>query len=99
LNTTPNGPWEQTSRSNQGGGKKNTGHLNTMEISITRATWKSLLDNLYLDKATHNLKQEDEAYKFGSRNPLGGILVFARFFELETKFFAQDPCFLVIALP
>jgi hypothetical protein len=69
-----------------------------MEIAVKRATWKSLLDNLYLDNATSDLKGEDEAYKFASRNALGRILVFAPFFNLETKAFTQDPCFMVIAL-
>jgi hypothetical protein len=82
-----------------GGGQKKTGHLNTTDTSIKRATWKSLLDNLYLDSATHDLKGEDDAYEFTSRNALGGLLVLASFFDPETKSFAQDPCFMVIALP
>jgi hypothetical protein len=70
-----------------------------MDIAVKRTTWKSLLDNLYPDSATHDLKGEDKAYKFASRNALGGILVLAHFFDPKTKSFAQDPCFMVIALP
>jgi hypothetical protein len=54
---------------------------------------------MYLDSATHGLMGEDKAYKLPSRNALGIILVFARFFDPEKKAFAQDPCFMVIALP
>jgi hypothetical protein len=82
-----------------GNGKQKTGHLTTTEIAVKGATWKSLLDNLYLDSATRDLKGEDEAYKFASRNDLGGLLVFTHLFNLETRAFAQDPCFVVIALP
>jgi hypothetical protein len=70
-------------------GQQKTGHLTAMEIAVKCATWKYLLDN----------QGEDEAYKFASRNALGGILVFARFFDPEKKAFAQDPCFMVIAPP
>jgi hypothetical protein len=80
-----------------GGGQQKTGRL-TMEIAIKLTTWKSLIDNLYLDNATHDLKGEEEAYKFAYRNALGGILVFTRFFNLETKSFTQDPCLMFIAL-
>jgi hypothetical protein len=79
--------------------KQKTGHLTTMEIAVKRATWKSLLENMYLDSATRDLKGEDEAHKFASRRALGGLLVFARFFDRETKAFAQEPCFMVIVLP
>jgi hypothetical protein len=73
--------------------------LTTTEINVKRATWKSLINNLYLDHATHDLKGEDEAYKFASRNAIGGILLFASFFDPEKKYFAHDPCFMVIVLP
>jgi hypothetical protein len=82
-----------------GNGQQKTGYLTPTDIAIKRATWKSLFDNLYLNSATRDLKGKDEAYKFASRNALGGLLVFTRFFDLETKSFAQDPCFMVIALP
>jgi hypothetical protein len=45
------------------------------------------------------LKGEVEAYTFTSLNALGRLLLFTRFFDLETKYFDQDPCFMVIALP
>jgi hypothetical protein len=70
-----------------------------MEIVVKCATLKSLLDNLYLDHATHNLKGEDQAQNIASRNTLGGILVFTSFFDPEAKSFAHGPCFMVIALP
>jgi hypothetical protein len=54
---------------------------------------------MYLDGATCDLKGEDEADKFTSRNALGGLLVFTRFFNPETKAFTRDPCIMVIALP
>jgi hypothetical protein len=66
---------------------------------MQRATCKSLLDNLYLNSATRDLKEDDEVYTFSSRNALGGILVFTCFFDPETKSLAQDPCFMVITLP
>jgi hypothetical protein len=85
----------------QPGGKvqQKTGHLTTTEITVKRATWKSLLNNVYLDSATRDLKGDDEAYKFTSRNALWGFLVFTRFFDKEKKAFAKDPCFMTIALP
>jgi hypothetical protein len=66
---------------------------------MKRATWKSLLENLYLVSATRDLKGEEEAYTFNYRNNLGGIMMLASFFDPETKSFAQDPCFIVIMLP
>jgi hypothetical protein len=63
-----------------------------MGIAVKCATWKSLLNNMYLDSATRDLKGEDEANNW--KNP--GIRLF---FYPETKAFAQDPCFMVIALP
>jgi hypothetical protein len=82
-----------------GNGQHQTSHLTTMEIAVKRATWKSLLDNLYLDGAIRDLKGEGEAYKFASRNAPGGILVFSRFFDPDTKVFTRDLCFMVISLP
>jgi hypothetical protein len=78
-----------TSITKQPGGnsQQKTGHLTPMEIAVKRATWKSLLDNLYLNGATRDLKGEDEAYKFASRNALGKLLVFTCFFDPETKAF------------
>jgi hypothetical protein len=54
---------------------------------------------MFLDGATRDIKGEDEAYKFASLNTLGGLLVFARFFDKKKGAFAKDPCFMVIALP
>jgi hypothetical protein len=91
--------WGTSIKNQPGGdGQQNTGHVRQTEISIKCAKWKSLLNNLYLDSATRNMKGEDEAYKFASRNTLGGILVSARFFDPEPKSFTQDPLFMVIAL-
>jgi hypothetical protein len=70
-----------------------------MEIAVKRTTWKSLLDNMYFNSATRDLKGDDEAYKFASRNALGGLLVFTRFFYKEKQTFAKDPCFVIVALP
>jgi hypothetical protein len=82
-----------------GNGQQNMGHPTPMEIAVKCATWKLLLNNMYLDSATRDLKGEDEAYTFASWNALGGLLVFARFFDTEKKAFTKDPCFMVIALP
>jgi hypothetical protein len=81
-----------------GGSQENTGLLTPteialergpMEITVERGTWKSLLDNMHFDDATHDLKGVDEAYNFASRNALGEILVFTRFLDPETKAFAR----------
>jgi hypothetical protein len=53
---------------------------------------------MFLDGATRDIKGEDEAYKFASRNTLG-LLVFTRFFDKNKGAFTKDPCFMVIALP
>jgi hypothetical protein len=54
---------------------------------------------MFLDGATRDIKGEDEAYKFASCNALGGLLVFACFFDKKKGAFAKDPCFMVIAPP
>jgi hypothetical protein len=66
---------------------------------LKRGNWKSLLDNMFLDGATRDVKGGGEAYKLASRNTLGGQLVFARFFYKKKGTFAKDPCFMVIAFP
>jgi hypothetical protein len=63
--------------------QQRTGHLTQMEVAVKQATWKSLLDNFYLEGATRNLKGDDEAYKYASRNALVGILVLVQFFDLD----------------
>jgi hypothetical protein len=73
-------------------GQHRTGHLTPTEIAVKHATWMSLLDNMHLDSATQDLKGYDEAYKFASRNALGGLLVFTRLFNKENKAFTKDPC-------
>jgi hypothetical protein len=59
-------------------------HLTPPEVAVKRATYKSLLNNMYLEGATRNLKGDDEAYKYASRNTLEGILVYAHFL-IQTK--------------
>jgi hypothetical protein len=66
---------------------------------VKHANWKPLIDNMFLDRATRDIEGEDEAYNFASRNTLGGLLVFACFFDKKKGGFAKDPCFMVIALP
>jgi hypothetical protein len=86
--------WGTSIMSQPGGNdQQKTGHLTPMEIAVKRATWKSLINNLYLDGATHDLKGEDEAYKFASWNALGGLLVFTRFFQSRDKIFHPGPLF------
>jgi hypothetical protein len=72
--------WDTIIKMQPGGnGHQGKGHMQPMEIAVKWETWKSLLDNLYLEGATHNLKGEDEAYKHASHNALGGILMFTTF--------------------
>jgi hypothetical protein len=82
-----------------GNDQRKSVHLTPTEIVVKRATWKSLLDNMYIDGATRDVKGEDEAYKFASQNALGGLLVFTHFFDKEKEEFTKDPCLMVIALP
>jgi hypothetical protein len=51
--------------------QRKSGHLTPTEIAVKRANWKSLIDNMFLDGATRDIKGEEEAYKFDSRNALG----------------------------
>jgi hypothetical protein len=67
-----------------GNGQQRTGHLTPTEADVKWGIWKSLLKNLYLEGATRNHKGYNEAYKYASRNALGGILVFACFFYSDT---------------
>jgi hypothetical protein len=54
---------------------------------------------MYLNSATMDIKGEDEAYKFTSRNALRGLLIFTCFFDKEKGALTKDPCFMVITLP
>jgi hypothetical protein len=42
------------------------------EVAVQQATWKWLLDMMYLEAVNHNLKGDDETYKDASHNALGG---------------------------
>jgi hypothetical protein len=68
-------------------------------VVVQRATWKTLVDMLYLDAATHSLIGGDEVYNDASRSALGGLLIHTRFFNIKKKVFTQYPCFVVITLP
>jgi hypothetical protein len=49
-----------------GNEQRKSGHLTPTEIAVKCANWKSLLDNMFLDGATRDIKGEDEAYKLTS---------------------------------
>jgi hypothetical protein len=82
-----------------GNEQQKAGHLNPTETAVKCANWKSLIDNMFFDGTTKDIKGEDEAYKFASRNALGDLLVFTRFFDKKKGEINKDPCFMVIALP
>jgi hypothetical protein len=46
-------------------------HRSKKEVAVHQAKWKTLLDTMYLDASTHNLKWEDDAYMHTSCNTLG----------------------------
>jgi hypothetical protein len=52
-------------------------------VAVKWATWKSLLDNLYIEGETQNLKGDDEAYTYASQNALGDTLMIAQFFDSD----------------
>jgi hypothetical protein len=92
--------WEKKILKQPGGNEeRKSGHLIPTEIAGKCANWKSLLDNIFLDGATRDIKGEDETYKLACHNALGGLLVFTHFFDKKRGAFAKDPCFMVIVLP
>jgi hypothetical protein len=92
--------WGTITKKQPGGNRQQrTYHLMPPEVAVKWATWKTLLNNLYLEGATHNLKGEHDAYTYTSPNALGCIKVLARFFDPMTQSFAPNPCFMAIALP
>jgi hypothetical protein len=44
-------------------GQQNMGRWTPMEVAVKRTTWKSLLDNMYLEGAAQNIKGDGDAYK------------------------------------
>jgi hypothetical protein len=75
------------------------GRWKPTEVAVERVTWKLLINNMYLEGTTRNLKGDDDAYKHAYCNALGGILVHALPFDSEKRAFTRDPCFMAIALP
>jgi hypothetical protein len=76
-----------------------TGHRSNTEVAVHQANWKTLLCTMYLNATTRNPNGEDETYKYAPHDALGGLLMHARFYNIENKAFIQDSCFVVIALP